>query len=67
MPRKFLCDEKFSFEKVLLEKFLRDEKGATVIEYGLIAALLALAIIAAVGMTGDGLVAMFSKLLGAFG
>jgi len=51
----------------MLRKFLADEEGATAIEYGLIAALLALAIIAAVGMTGDRLIAMFSSLLNAFG
>jgi pilus assembly protein Flp/PilA len=48
-------------------EILRDEEGATAIEYGLMAALLALAIIAAVGMTGDRLIAMFSSLLNAFG
>lgn len=35
-------------------KFLRDEKGATAVEYGLIAAVLSLAIIAGVGvLAGD--------------
>ena len=51
----------------MLGKFLCDESGATAIEYGLICAGIALAIIAAVGLTGDKLVALFSSLLTAFG
>jgi pilus assembly protein Flp/PilA len=51
----------------MLRKLLRDESGATAIEYSLIAGFIALAIIAAVGMTGDKLVAMFTSLLNAFG
>ncbi|SDP47571.1 Flp family type IVb pilin [Afipia sp. GAS231] len=47
----------------MLRKFLRDENGATAIEYSLIAALIALAIIAAVGQTGQGLVALFQSLI----
>jgi pilus assembly protein Flp/PilA len=53
-------------EYVVFQKFLRDESGATAIEYGLIAAGIALAIIAAVGLTGDKLVALFTSLLTAF-
>ena len=51
----------------MLREFLRNESGATAIEYSLIAGFIALAIIAAVGMTGDKLVAMFTSLLNAFG
>ena len=47
----------------MLRKFLSDESGATGIEYGLIAALIALAIIAAVGQTGERLVALFQSLI----
>ena len=47
----------------MLRKFLRDESGATAIEYGLIAGLIALAIIAALGMTGERLVALFESLV----
>jgi len=47
----------------MLEKFLRDESGATAIEYSLIAGFIALAIIAAVGMTGERLVALFASLI----
>lgn len=38
----------------MIRKFLADENGATAIEYGLIAALIALAIISGVGATGGG-------------
>lgn len=51
----------------MLHKFLRDESGATAIEYGLICAGIALAIIAAVGLTGEKLVELFTSLLTAFG
>ena len=47
----------------MLAKFLRDDAGATAIEYGLIAALIALAIIAAVGMTGEMLITLFESLI----
>ena len=39
----------------MLKKLLKDESGATAIEYGLIAALLSVAIIAALTLVGDGL------------
>jgi pilus assembly protein Flp/PilA len=47
----------------MLRKFLRDESGATAIEYGLIAGFIALAIIAAVGLTGQRLVQLFESLI----
>ncbi len=43
-------------------KFVADESGATAIEYGLIAAGIAVAIIAAVGLLGDSLNAMFADV-----
>ncbi len=43
-------------------KFMKDESGATAIEYGLIAAGIAVAIIAAVGLLGDSLNAMFTDV-----
>lgn len=43
----------------LFSRFLKNESGATAIEYGLIAAGIAVAIIAAVGLVGDNLVLMF--------
>jgi pilus assembly protein Flp/PilA len=47
----------------MLWKFLRDENGATAIEYGLICGAIALAIITAVGLTGEKLVALFQSLI----
>ncbi len=43
-------------------KLLRDEQGATAIEYGLIAALIAVAAIAAMQGLGDQLSATFSSV-----
>jgi pilus assembly protein Flp/PilA len=48
--------------KPLFNRFIKDESGATAIEYGLIAALVAVAIIAALNaMTGQ-LNAVFTKV-----
>jgi pilus assembly protein Flp/PilA len=43
-------------------KLLRDEQGATAIEYGLIAALISIAAIAAMSTLGDTLSATFSTV-----
>jgi pilus assembly protein Flp/PilA len=48
--------------KVVFQKFLADESGATAIEYGLIAAGIAIAIIAAVNGVGDQLKANFNTI-----
>ena len=48
--------------KALSAKFLRDESGATAIEYGLIAAGIALAIIAAVNGLGISLSGKFDSI-----
>ena len=45
-----------------LMKFFREEKGVTAIEYGLIAALVAVAIIAAVTVVGTQLNTTFTKV-----
>ena len=45
--------------------FFRDEEGASAIEYGLIAALIAVAIIAAVGLVGNSLSNVFSNIASA--
>jgi len=45
-----------------LKNFLKNEDGATAIEYGLIAALIGVAIIVAVGAVGDQLEATFEKI-----
>ena len=47
-----------------LQSFFDDESGATAIEYGLIAALIAVAIITAVGGLGTALSAKFTKISG---
>jgi pilus assembly protein Flp/PilA len=43
-------------------RFLNDEAGATAIEYGLIAALIAVGIIAGVSSLGGGVNSIFNKL-----
>ena len=43
-----------------MKKFLKDEEGATAIEYGLIAALIAVAIISAVTLVGSKLQSTFA-------
>jgi pilus assembly protein Flp/PilA len=48
--------------KNLLKRFAKDESGATAIEYGLIAAGIALAIIAAVNSLGTALSSNFSSI-----
>ena len=45
-----------------VSRFLKDESGATAIEYGLIAALIAVALVAAMGFLGDGLKTSFSNI-----
>jgi pilus assembly protein Flp/PilA len=45
-----------------IRKLLKKEDGATAIEYGLIAALIAVAIIAAAGSIGDSLDTMFTSV-----
>ncbi len=45
-----------------LTKFLREEDGATAIEYGLIAALISVVIIAAVTLVGGGLQDTFNSV-----
>ncbi len=46
----------------ILGNFAADAKGATAIEYGLIAAGIAVAIITVVGLLGDELAAMFGQV-----
>ena len=48
--------------RILLKKFLADETGATAIEYGLIAAGIALAIIAIVNGMGSKLNTKFTSI-----
>jgi pilus assembly protein Flp/PilA len=48
--------------KTLLNRFVRDDSGATAIEYGLIAALIAVVIIAIVRTVGTSLVTVFTSV-----
>jgi pilus assembly protein Flp/PilA len=45
-----------------ITRFAKDESGATAIEYGLIAALMAVAVIAAIGILGPKLESSFKKI-----
>ncbi|GAA7767228.1 MULTISPECIES: Flp family type IVb pilin [Cupriavidus] len=47
---------------VSLKAFLRDDDGVTAIEYGLIAALIAVVIIASVQIVGTNLSSIFSMI-----
>ena len=50
---------------MFLNRFLKDESGATAIEYGLIAALIAVVIVTAVTAIGTNLNAQFQKVAAA--
>ena len=50
---------------VQIKKFLRDEEGATAVEYGLIAALIAVVILGAVTGVGEQLKIVFNDILAA--
>lgn len=54
-------------EVKMLKRFLKNEDGATAIEYGLIAALIGVAIILAVTAVGDGLNATFNEVAAELG
>lgn len=45
-----------------IKNFIDDESGATAIEYGLIAALVSVAAVVALGNLGDSLTAMFGTV-----
>jgi len=48
--------------KTLLKNFVRDESGVTAMEYGMIAALVAVAILTALGTIGTQLNTTFTKV-----
>lgn len=48
----------------MVQSFLRDESGATAVEYGLIAALVSVAAIAAMTLLGQNLDAIFNYIAG---
>ena len=47
---------------MILHKFLKDESGATAIEYGLIAALIAVVLITVLGTVGTSLSTSFNSI-----
>jgi pilus assembly protein Flp/PilA len=51
----------------VFKRFAADEAGATAIEYGLICAGIAVALIAIINSLGGNLIALLTKLLDAFG
>jgi pilus assembly protein Flp/PilA len=53
--------------KALMKKFFREEDGATAVEYGLLVALIAVVIMAAVGTLGTNLNAKFSSVASSVG
>ena len=50
------------FEDIMIRKFLKDESGATAIEYGLIAALISVVCISIWGSVGDNLILTFTSV-----
>ena len=50
--------------KTLFQRFVKDQSGATAIEYGLIAALIAVAAIGAMGSIGTKLTSTFTSVAG---
>lgn len=50
--------------KKLLKKFVRGEEGATMVEYGLMVALIAVVCVAAVTLVGTSLQGMFTSIAG---
>ena len=47
---------------IFLQRLLRDDSGATAIEYGLIAALIAVAAVTVLGIVGTNLTATFQTV-----
>ncbi len=62
-PGRFGCPiVEVSLMNNLLTRFVRDDSGATAIEYGLIAALIAVVIIGVLTTIGTGLSAKFNSI-----
>jgi pilus assembly protein Flp/PilA len=47
--------------RTMLKRFVRDRSGATVIEYGLIVAVLSLAMMVGLGIFGNSVTGMFNN------
>jgi len=60
------CEQEFNMKMLLnnMTRFYRDEEGVTAIEYGLIAALIAVVIITAVALIGTNLNTVFNYVAG---
>lgn len=56
-----------SFVRAKLGEFVRNESGATAIEYGLIAGLIAVVIIASVAVVGTELLDLFNAIITGLG
>jgi pilus assembly protein Flp/PilA len=50
--------------KISVERFVKDESGATAIEYGLIAAGIAVAVVTAMSTLSGALTALFTDIAG---
>jgi pilus assembly protein Flp/PilA len=59
--RKILTKERIMLNVV--KQFIQDEEGASAVEYGLLVALMAAAVTAAVGILGPGLSATFQGVV----
>ena len=55
------------FVRAKLREFVRSDSGATAIEYGLIAGLIAVVIIASVGVVGTELLDLFNAIITGLG
>ncbi len=64
MPRAGKTRAQSEERKATIRKFLKDETGATAIEYGLIAALVAVACIVALEAMGSSLRDLFTAVKG---
>jgi pilus assembly protein Flp/PilA len=53
--------------KAMIQKFFQEEEGATAVEYGLLVALIAVVIMAAVGTLGTNLNTKFSSVATSIG
>ena len=55
------------FSRAILDRFCKDQSGATAIEYGMIVSLMFLAIITACHAFGDKNIAMYQRICDAIG
>ncbi|TAN79131.1 MAG: Flp family type IVb pilin [Magnetospirillum sp.] len=53
-----------TYARCMIRRFVRDEQGATAIEYGLIAALIAVAAVTAMVTVGTNLTSTFTTVSG---